>query len=277
MSIYCFVFVVAAILIVVAQKHEVNGFAPLSIASRTSTVQQQMPTTMMTTTARFLSQQQQQQSGENDDVEKLVEEEIAAQSQMSKFTNERGFQYAPWLNVDEKDAAKIRQVAKEKENARLRREEEEQQVKGVLSSDSQAQELSGAGLKSKIIDGNMVELEWATSSEKFTQGFIVKRRPVKTREFDVLASYQDFPPLMSKGIDGGLYRYLDDTGLEPGGYFYRITECEGPDGIENDLSQCLVEIQTEEEQRGTLIAAVGVVAVLIAAVIAGAILDPVQV
>ena len=209
-----------------------------------------------------------------DDMEQLVEEELETQKKMGKFTNERGFQYAPWLDGGQ-DEQQIRQLLQEKENARQRRAEEEKETRGVLSSDSQAQELSGAGLRSKIIDGTMVELEWATANEKYTEGFLVKRRPVKTKEFQVIASYQDYGPLQSKGLDGGVYRYLDNSGLEPGGYFYRITECE-VGGLENDLSQCLVELQTEEEQRGAVIAAIGVVAVLLVAVIAGAVLDPVQ-
>lgn len=210
-----------------------------------------------------------------DDIEEIVQKEIQAKSKMSKFTNEKGMQYAPWLDIKPEDEVKIRQLAKERAEVRRRRMEQEKETKGVLSFDSQAQELSGAGLRSKIVDGNLVELEWATDSEKYTEGFLVKRRPVKTKEFQVIASYEDYVPLLSKGPEGGVYRFLDETGLEPGGYFYRITECE-VGGVENDLSQCLVEIQTMEEQRGAVIAAIGVVVILVATVIAGAILDPVQ-
>ena len=66
-----------------------------------------------------------------------------------------------------------------------------------------------------------------------------------------------------------------DEGVAPGGYMYRITECEN-NGNESDMSQCLVEIQTPEEQRGALLAVglFGIVAA--AAVAAGVILDPVQ-
>ena len=74
--------------------------------------------------------------------------------------------------------------------------------------DSQAQELSGTGLSYKIIDGQ-VELEWATKSETDTKGFIVKRRAAKTNDYSVIASYKDWGPLASKGVDGGIYRFLD--------------------------------------------------------------------
>jgi hypothetical protein len=147
-------------------------------------------------------------------------------------------------------------------------------VQGALLKDSQAQELSGTGLRYKIVDGDSVELEWATSSEKSTQGFIVKRRPAKTEDFDTLASFEDFGPLASKGPDGGVYRYLD-TNVAPGGWVYRVTEREG-NGAENDLSQCLVDVQTAEEQRGAIVALAGLALVAIAAVVGGTLLDPVQ-
>ena len=134
-----------------------------------------------------------------------------------------------------------------------------------------AQELSGVGLNYKII-GEDVELEWATSREANTEGFVVKRRPAKTEDFEVLASYTDMPALASKGLQGGLYRYFDDT-AGPGGWVYRITEIE-KNGRESDISQCLVEVQTKEEQMGTVIAAGGIVALLGALVVAGTVLDP---
>jgi len=40
------------------------------------------------------------------------------------------------------------------------------------------------------------------------------------------------------------------------------------------LSQCLVEIQTDEEQRNTVIAAVGIAVIAIGAVVGGLVLDP---
>ena len=161
---------------------------------------------------------------------------------------------------------------KEKAEARRKRQLQEQSVSGALLMDSQAQELSGGGLRSKIIDGE-VELEWATSSEANTKGFVVKRRPARTEDFEVIASYEDWGPLASKGVEGGQYRYLDTT-VSPGGWVYRVTECE-TSGVENDICQALVEVQTEEEQRGAVIAAVSIVTLGIAAVAAGILLDPV--
>ena len=137
--------------------------------------------------------------------------------------------------------------------------------------DSQAQELSGVGLNFKIV-GEDVELEWATSREANTKGFLVKRRPAKTDKFETIASYTEWNSLSSKGIDGGMYRFLDDS-AGPGGWVYRITEIE-KSGRENDISQCLVEVQTKEEQMGAVIAAGGIAVLLAGLVAAGIVLDP---
>lgn len=208
---------------------------------------------------------------DDDDIEAMVQEEMKKKKKVTKYRNAKGVDYAPWLNVSEDDEANIRQLMKEKAAARRKRQEQEQEVSGALLMDSQAQELSGGGLRSKIV-GEDVELSWATDRESNTKGFILKRRPAKTDDFQVLASYEDSPALATKGIDGGVYRYFDDT-AGPGGWVYRITEVEN-NGRESDISQCLVEVQTKEEQRGAVIAA-GAITVLIAGlVVAGTLLDP---
>lgn len=208
----------------------------------------------------------------DDEVEELTTAEMSKMKRASNLRNSNGVDYAPWMNISEDDENKIRQVMKEKAEARRKRQEQEKSVSGALLVDSQAQELSGGGLRSKIINGE-VELEWATSSEANTKGFVVKRRPARTEEFEVIASYEDWGPLASKGAEGGAYRYLDAT-VSPGGWVYRVTECE-KNGSENDICQALVEVQTEDEQKGAVIAAVSIVAIGIAALAAGILLDPV--
>ena len=54
---------------------------------------------------------------------------------------------------------------------------------------------------------------------------------------------------------------------------YRITECDNS-GAQSYLCQCLVEVQTEQEQKTALIAGVGIVVIGVAAVVAGLVLDP---
>merc|ERR1712232_756011 len=123
-----------------------------------------------------------------------------------------------------------------------------------------------------VINGD-IELEWSTSSESSTKGFMVKRRAARTEEFEVIASWEDWGPLASKGPQGGSYRYLDST-ISPGGWVYRITECEA-NGATNDICQALVDVQTEEEQKGAVIAAVAIGVFGVAAIAAGILLDPV--
>ena len=208
-----------------------------------------------------------------EEVELLTQEEISKVKRASNLRNANGVDYAPWMGISEEDENRIKQMMKERASARRKRQEQEKDVSGALFSDSQAQELSGTGLKTKVMDGS-VELEWATNAEKDTQGFLVKRRPTKTSEYTIIGSYKDWGPLQTKGADGGVYRFLDTT-CSPGSWVYRISEVD-LSGKENDVCQCLVDVQTEEEQRGAVIAAVGISVVAILAVIAGVLLDPID-
>lgn len=206
-----------------------------------------------------------------EEVEELVDSEMKKTQKISNLRNANGVDYAPWMKVSAEDEEKIRSVMKEKAEARRKRQLQEKSVSGNLYYDSQAQELSGTGLNAKVIDGE-VELEWATKTEKNTKGYIVKRRPAKTEEFSTIASYEDWGPLVSKGAEGGVYRFLDTTST-PGGWVYRVTECDN-NGSEADLCQCLIEVQTEQEQKAALFAGVGIGVLLFGAVIGGLLLDP---
>lgn len=206
-----------------------------------------------------------------EEVELLVQKELNKTKRMSNLRNENGVEFAPWMGISEADENSIRALMREKTEARRKREEQERDVSGNLYRDSQAQELSGTGLTYKIIDGE-VELEWATKSESDTKGFIVKRRAAKTNDYSVIASYKDWGPLASKGKEGGIYRFLDTTS-GPGGWVYRISE-EDKFGNEADICQCLVEVQTEDEQKAALIAGVGFAVFAVVAVVAGIAVDP---
>jgi len=208
---------------------------------------------------------------EEEEVAALVEEEMKKTVKVSKLKTKSGVDYAPWMNVSDDDAANIKQLMKEKAAARRRRELEEQSVSGNLYLDSQAQELSGTGLNYKFID-EAVELEWATKTEKNTAGFRVRRRQAKTEDFEIIGSYENFGPLVSKGPDGGIYRFLDDT-VTPGGWVYRISEVDA-NGGEADLCQCLLEVQTKEEQVAGLVAGVGIAVFAVLVTAGAAFLDP---
>jgi hypothetical protein len=220
------------------------------------------------------AQQQNEEMTLEEEVEALVQAEVSKSRRMSNLRNEKGVEYAPWMGISPEDEAKIRAIMRERAATRRRRMAEQQDVTGNLLKDFAFQELSGTGLKYKVLDGDSVELEWATGSEANTRGFLVKRRPAKTKEFDVIASYETYGPLASKGSEGGVYRYLD-ANVPPGGWVYRVSE-QDESGSENDLSQCLVEVQTAEEQRGALLAVAAFAVVAVGAVIGSSLLDPVQ-
>lgn len=208
-----------------------------------------------------------------EEVEQDVKKILEKKKMYSRLSSPDGVDYAPWMGISQDDEREIRQQVLEKTIARRKRQEQEREVSGALLTDSQAQELSGTGLNYKVLSSEEIELEWATSSEANTKGFMIKRRAAKTNEFETIASYEDWGPLVSQGTDGGVYRFLDDN-VAPGGWVYRITECENS-GKTNDICQCLVEVQTEEEQRGAVIAVGAIAAIGILAVVAGLVLDPV--
>lgn len=93
--------------------------------------------------------------------------------------------------------------------------------------------------------------------------------------FTDLATFENFAPLKSKGIDGGSYTYLDDTVPSPGTWVYRIQDCDRT-GKRSRVCQKLVEIDSQSEQTFTL--AVGGVLALaaLALVAAGISADPIQ-
>jgi len=220
-------------------------------------------------TALFMSESE--NMTEEEEVELLTKKEVEKTKRISNLRNANGVDYAPWMKMTEEDESLIRQQIKEKTAVRRKRQIENAEVKGNLAADSQYQELSGTGLSFKVI-GTEVELEWATTTEKDTAGFRVNRRPAKTEDWSTIASFEDWGPLASQGPNGGVYRYLDSS-TSPGGYVYRITEVDS-NGADNDLCQCLVEVQTEEEQRAAVIAGVGIAVVGLAAVIGASVLDP---
>jgi hypothetical protein len=172
------------------------------------------------------------------------------------------------MGIKKDDEERIKQLPKELVSARRKFQEQEHDVSGALCSDRQ--EPSGTGLKTKIIDGE-VELEWVPNSEKDTKGFLMKRRPSKTSNFTIIARYNDWGPLQMKGVEGGVHRFLDTT-CSPGSWVYWSSEVDTA-GKESDVCQCLVDVQTSEEQLRDVITAVCAYVFLILSFVAGVLLD----
>lgn len=143
--------------------------------------------------------------------------------------------------------------------------------------DPQAAETGAAsGLKSKVLGEDEVELRWETADEVGNAGFIVQRRTGGQADFDTIASFENFSPLKTKGETGGQYVYLDsESGLRPGSFVYRIIDCD-QSGVKSAMCQKLVEIESADETKQTII--VGVLFAIIAAVCVGVglFLDPIQ-
>merc|ERR1712195_284062 len=81
---------------------------------------------------------------------------------------------------------------------------------------------------------------------------------------------------MGKGVQGGTYKYLDaDSGLAPGTWVYRIMGCD-TSGVKSAMCQKLVEIESGDEQKQTLVIGVGIALLALVFVGAGLFIDPIQ-
>mmetsp|Transcript_19326 Transcript_19326/g.77289 ORF Transcript_19326/g.77289 Transcript_19326/m.77289 type:complete len:239 (+) Transcript_19326:407-1123(+) len=132
---------------------------------------------------------------------------------------------------------------------------------GSLRTDPQAQELAGVGLKYKSL-GDELLLTWSTGSERSNQGFVIRKRKGKTDEWIKIADFDSHPAeLTSKGAQGGDYSWLDKS-PEPGTWIYRVSDID-KNGVQSDLSQTIVELQSEGEQRVQIAALIGLIAFLV--------------
>ena len=91
-----------------------------------------------------------------EEVERIFQEEKEKTLRMSRFSNEKGVEYAPWMNMSPEDEARIRTLAREKTVARKKRQMQEQNVRGSLLKDSTNQELSDCNIKLLI----PIRLNW---------------------------------------------------------------------------------------------------------------------
>lgn len=118
--------------------------------------------------------------------------------------------------------------------------------------------------------------QWLTGEEKDNIGYIIfrKRADEPGAEFEEVASFKTFPPLNSKGPEGGFYSYVDQ-GLEPGQYLYRVTD-QDKKNKRTLLCQSGVEVQSSGEKlRNTAVLAL-FGALVVGGVVASFVYEPLQ-
>lgn len=210
-------------------------------------------------------------STESDEEAEIMAEAEIYKKQYKKtgLVNADGVPYAPWMDIDEMAIEKARTLRAERKRAERKKSEAD----GSLWRDSTGGEVSGVGLKKKVVDGQ-VELEWTTGSEEDCVGFIVAKTAAGERTWQEVASYKDWQPLASKGPNGGTYTYRDPT-TELGTFYYRVSEVDASDN-RLDLCQVLVDVQSDDEQAAAKVAVFGAVGVFLALVAAGSLIDPMQ-
>lgn len=143
---------------------------------------------------------------------------------------------------------------------------------GRLAADPQSAELSGAGMTWKKMGDNL-QLSWTTGSEEDCLGFVVYKRAGKSSEWKKIADYRDSPSeLKAKGPNGASYRYLVED-PEPGTWVYRVSDVDINNNVA-DLSQVLVEFESNEDTKLRNIALIGLLAFLVIAGFIGLSLDP---
>mmetsp|Transcript_17730 Transcript_17730/g.17059 ORF Transcript_17730/g.17059 Transcript_17730/m.17059 type:complete len:129 (+) Transcript_17730:73-459(+) len=122
------------------------------------------------------------------------------------------------------------------------------------------------------MSGDQVDLAWVTGGEDDNKGYIVEKRPSYGGDFQEVASFREIPNLVSKGPQGGRYRYTDATSAG-GSWIYRIMDCDSTDK-KDMLCQCFVEVVTETESKSQGALAAGFAAFFIVAFAIGYQMDP---
>ena len=119
-------------------------------------------------------------------------------------------------------------------------------------------------------------IQWLTGDEKDNVGFIIfrKRTDGPGSDFEELASFKNYPPLNSKGPEGGFYTFIDE-GVEPGQYIYRVTD-QDKRNKRVLLCQAGVEVQSKADKfkNTALIGVFG--ALVVGGILASFVYEPLQ-
>jgi len=177
--------------------------------------------------------------------------------------NENGVAYAPWVSKQIDEDAIIDDLI---------RKEKGTEFKAAKTSILDRGEIEAAEGMRWRMQGNQVDLAWGTGGELDNQGFIVEKRPSYGGDFAEIASFREVSGLVSKGEQGGRYRYTDPS-TAGGSWIYRVTDCDSK-GETNVLCQCFVEVQTESENQQQAAVAIAFAGLLIVASAAGYALNP---
>lgn len=179
--------------------------------------------------------------------------------------NENGVAYAPWIaNQVDEDAIVEDLIRKEGRGPTARSKAKS----GMLD---RGEIESSEGMRWRMKD-NQVELAWITNIENDNKGYVVEKRPSYGGDFIEIASFKEISQLVSKGAAGGRYKYTDPSASE-GSWIYRVQDVDAK-GKKNVLSQCFVEVQTENESKSQGLVAIGLAGVLAVAAVVGYALDP---
>ena len=121
-----------------------------------------------------------EQLTDEEEAEIIANAQKIAKKKRSNLYNEDGVAYAPWMvrQVDEDAVAAARAMrGYEKRRERIALEEKQGTI-NIL--DAASSELTGLGLKAKVLSEDEVELTWSTDDEEANRGFLVERKAVPT-------------------------------------------------------------------------------------------------
>ena len=121
-----------------------------------------------------------EQVTDEEEAEIIANAQKIAKKKRSNLYNEEGVAYAPWMvrQVDEDAVAAARAMrGYEKRRERIALEEKQGTI-NIL--DAASSELTGLGLKAKVLSEDEVELTWSTDDEEANRGFLVERKAVLT-------------------------------------------------------------------------------------------------
>merc|ERR1711924_435460 len=204
--------------------------------------------------------------------------------------------------VDEDAVAAARAMrGYEKRRERIALEEKQGTI-NIL--DAASSELTGLGLKAKVLSEDEVELTWSTDDEEANRGFLIERKAVGYSDWDEVAAWQPATRVQSarpsrttlrmseqvtdeeeaeiianaqkiaKKKRSNPYSYIDAT-VSEGEWLYRIV-AEQSDNSRAIVCQVGVSVENSGQQLQTKLVVGGFAALVLGALAAGALLDPIK-